>query len=87
MDSLFLDLGVAFGLGVTTSISPCPLATNIAAISYVGRRTGNTRGILVAGLLYTLGRMLTYLVVGFVYDTGSYCKAVLNKGMIFLIVI
>ena len=27
----------ALYLGVLTSISPCPLATNIAAISYIGR--------------------------------------------------
>ena len=28
----------ALWLGVVTSISPCPLATNIAAISYIGRK-------------------------------------------------
>ena len=39
-----------------TSISPCPLATNIAAISYVGRRVGDSRWVMTAGLLYTLGR-------------------------------
>lgn len=65
-NSIFFDLGMAFWLGVTTSISPCPLATNIAAISYVGRKAGSVRSILSAGLLYTLGRMITYLAVGFV---------------------
>ncbi|MHC4500997.1 MAG: aromatic aminobenezylarsenical efflux permease ArsG family transporter, partial [Planctomycetota bacterium] len=33
----------AFWLGLMTSISPCPLATNIAAISFVSRRIGRTR--------------------------------------------
>ncbi|MFH0920759.1 MAG: aromatic aminobenezylarsenical efflux permease ArsG family transporter [Fibrobacterota bacterium] len=70
MDSLLFDLGMAFWLGVITSISPCPLATNIAAISYVGRRAGNVRGILSAGLLYTLGRTVTYLIVGFIVTKG-----------------
>jgi cytochrome c-type biogenesis protein len=51
----------AFYLGVLTSISPCPLATNIAAISYISRKIENPRLVLAAGLLYTLGRCLLYL--------------------------
>ncbi|MBL8026444.1 MAG: sulfite exporter TauE/SafE family protein [Fibrobacteres bacterium] len=66
MESLFIDYWVALTLGVTTSISPCPLATNIAAISYVGRKAGTGRGILTAGLLYTIGRVISYTAVGFI---------------------
>lgn len=54
----------ALWLGILTSISPCPLATNIAAISFVGRRVGNPRRVFVAGLLYTGGRALTYGLLG-----------------------
>jgi cytochrome c biogenesis protein CcdA len=54
----------AFWLGVLTSISPCPLATNIAAISFVGRRLQNPRQVLLGGLLYTLGRALAYGILG-----------------------
>jgi cytochrome c biogenesis protein CcdA len=54
----------AIWLGILTSISPCPLATNIAAISYVGRHLGRPRTTLAAGLLYTMGRALTYAVLG-----------------------
>jgi len=54
----------ALWLGILTSISPCPLATNIAAISYVGRHVGRARMALAAGLLYTLGRALAYGVLG-----------------------
>jgi cytochrome c biogenesis protein CcdA len=57
-------LGSAFWLGVLTSISPCPLATNIAAISFLGRSVGNTRKVLVSGLLYTLGRTVVYVGLG-----------------------
>jgi cytochrome c biogenesis protein CcdA len=53
----------ALYLGLLTSISPCPLATNIAAISYVGRKVGNPRSVMHAGLLYTLGRCVLYLVL------------------------
>ena len=54
----------AFWFGVLTSISPCPLATNITAISFIGRRAGSTRGVLLAGLLYTLGRAAVYAGLG-----------------------
>lgn len=56
----------ALWLGVLTSISPCPLATNIAAISYIGRRVESTRYVLLAGLLYTVGRVAAYVALAFV---------------------
>jgi cytochrome c biogenesis protein CcdA len=61
MTAYLLYAGAALYLGVLTSISPCPLATNIAAISYVGRRVGDSRAVMGAGFLYTLGRCLLYL--------------------------
>ena len=50
-------------LGILTSISPCPLATNIAAISFIGRRVGNPRAAVMTGLLYALGRTVAYVVL------------------------
>lgn len=61
----------ALYLGLLTSISPCPLATNIAAISYVGRKVGNTRLVVHAGLLYTLGRCLLYLALAALLTTTA----------------
>ncbi|MGL4944344.1 MAG: aromatic aminobenezylarsenical efflux permease ArsG family transporter [Thermoguttaceae bacterium] len=58
-----IAFGGVFLLGVQTSISPCPLTTNIAAISYITRRAGNSRTVLFSGGLYTLGRVLVYLVL------------------------
>ncbi|MHC4193087.1 MAG: aromatic aminobenezylarsenical efflux permease ArsG family transporter [Planctomycetota bacterium] len=54
----------ALWLGILTSISPCPLATNIAAVSFIGRRIGRTRVVFLTGLLYTLGRILAYVALG-----------------------
>jgi len=59
-----LGVASAFWLGILTSISPCPLATNIAAISFVGRRVESPAKALLAGVLYTAGRTLTYVVLG-----------------------
>lgn len=62
--TLWMVLASALWLGVMTSISPCPLATNIAAISFLGRSVGNTRRVLMSGLLYTLGRTIVYVGLG-----------------------
>jgi cytochrome c biogenesis protein CcdA len=67
---MLLSLGLALWLGILTSISPCPLATNIAAISFIGRQVDSTRHVLLSGLLYTLGRMFAYVVVGAIVVTG-----------------
>ncbi len=64
MNEFFLGIVSAVWLGILTSISPCPLATNIAAISFIGRRVENPRHVLLSGLLYTSGRALTYLLLG-----------------------
>jgi cytochrome c-type biogenesis protein len=62
--TLWMVLGSAFWLGLLTSISPCPLATNVAAISFLSRSVGNTRRVLLSGLLYTLGRTIVYVGLG-----------------------
>ena len=40
-----------------------PLATNIAAISFIGRRVDNPRAAVTTGLLYTVGRTVAYVVL------------------------
>ena len=64
MPTWFLAAGSALWFGILTSISPCPLATNITAMSFVSRRVGSPRRVLLAGVLYTVGRSLTYMTVG-----------------------
>jgi cytochrome c biogenesis protein CcdA len=70
MEFSMIDVGAALWLGILTSISPCPLSTNIAAISYLGRRVEKARLVLVSGLLYTLGRSIAYLAVGILATRG-----------------
>ena len=61
----------AFSLGLLTAISPCPLATNIAAIAYISRDVTNRRYAVTSSVLYTLGRMLAYSVLGFLIIRAS----------------
>ena len=56
----------AFILGLLTAVSPCPLATNITAIGFIGKDIENRHRIFINGLLYTLGRVVTYTVLGFI---------------------
>ena len=64
MNHTLLPVVSALWLGILTSISPCPLAANIAAVSYVGRHVGSPRRVLFAGVLYTAGRAIAYLALG-----------------------
>ncbi len=61
----------AFILGLMTAISPCPLATNITAIAYIGKNIENKRKVFINGLLYTLGRAFSYVVLGVVLFFGA----------------
>lgn len=51
-------------LGLLTAISPCPLATNIAALSYVSRKLDDRRYTVLASGLYTCGRIVAYTLIG-----------------------
>ncbi len=64
MSEYLAAVAAAFWLGILTAISPCPMATNITAISYVGRELSSPGKALQAGILYTLGRTLAYIVIG-----------------------
>ncbi len=66
MSELVFGAASAIWLGILTSISPCPLATNIAAISYIGRRVGSSRQVFLTGILYTVGRTAAYLALAVV---------------------
>ena len=70
MTEIALACASAFWIGVLTSISPCPLATNIAAISFIGRQMDSPRLVFMAGILYALGRTLTYVVLAAVLVAG-----------------
>jgi len=60
----FIFLSSAIWLGILTSVSPCPLASNIAAVSFISQRITNKNTVFLSGILYTLGRSLTYIVLG-----------------------
>ncbi len=62
---MLLFFATALWLGILTSISPCPLASNIAAVSYTSLRLNRRFQALFYALVYTLGRSITYIGIGF----------------------
>lgn len=66
LDNSSTPVLTAFLLGLLTALSPCPLATNIAAISFIGKEMEDRKRVFRNGLLYTLGRILAYTLLGFV---------------------
>jgi len=61
----------AFILGLMTAISPCPLATNISAIGFISRNLDNRRRVFLNGLVYTLGRVISYTGLAVIIFFGA----------------
>jgi cytochrome c biogenesis protein CcdA len=74
-----LAVGGAFWLGVLTSVSPCPMATTVAAIGYLARSSHSRALQLLAGLLYAMGRALAYTLVGALIAWGLLSAPVLSN--------
>jgi cytochrome c-type biogenesis protein len=66
MDLFFIEFISALWLGILTSISPCPLATNIAAVSFLSKKIVNSKEVFISGFAYTIGRMLSYALLGWI---------------------
>ena len=58
-------------LGLMTAISPCPLATNISAIGFISRDLADRRRVFLNGLVYTLGRAVTYVGIALIIFFGA----------------
>jgi len=69
----------AFWFGILTAISPCPLATNIAAISFIGRKAGQKNHVIGSGLLYSIGRTLAYVILGVIITAGLLGSAEISR--------
>lgn len=71
LENSSLPFVTAFILGLMTAISPCPLATNITAIGFIGKDIENRNQIFYNGLVYTLGRAITYSLLAFIIFLGA----------------
>ena len=74
LDNSTTPVATAFLLGLLTAISPCPLATNIAAIGYISKDINDRHKVLCNGILYTIGRVIGYTLLGIIL------LSVIHKG-------
>lgn len=71
LENSTFPLMTALVLGLMTAISPCPLATNITAIGFIGKDIENRNRVFYNGLVYTLGRAITYTLLAFIIFFGA----------------
>jgi len=71
LDNTQLPFLSAFLLGLMTAISPCPLATNITAIAFISKDIENKNKVFFNGLIYTLGRAISYTGIGLIFYFGA----------------
>ncbi len=89
MDGLLIGGASALWLGILTSISPCPLATNIAAMSFIGKDLGSPARVMLTGLLYTIGRTAAYAALASLliaslfamHDVSFFLQRYMNKAL------
>ena len=67
-------------LGLMTAISPCPLATNISAIGFISRDLKDSKRVFLSGLVYTLGRAISYTGLALIIFFGA---SKMNVSMLF----
>ena len=58
-------------LGLMTSISPCPLATNITATAFISKNISNKKRVFFSGIIYSLGRAFSYTLIGLILFFGA----------------
>jgi len=75
LNNLYANTSIPFVsalvLGLLTAISPCPMATNITAIGFIGKDLGNRNRVFYNGLIYTLGRTFSYTALALILFLGA----------------
>lgn len=64
MQSARFPLLIALLLGLLVSLNPCQLAINVSALTYLHKNTKLKNKGFLTGIIYTIGRSLTYIVLG-----------------------
>ncbi|MCG8702353.1 MAG: aromatic aminobenezylarsenical efflux permease ArsG family transporter [Bacteroidales bacterium] len=71
LENTQLPIVTALILGLMTAISPCPLASNITAIGYLSKDLSNRKKVFIQGIVYTLGRAISYTAIGLLFYFGA----------------
>ncbi len=66
-----LQVLTALLLGFLMILDPCTLFTSIAAIGYIDKEIANKRKVLTNGLMFVLGKLVTYVLVAVPFLMGA----------------
>ena len=64
MSEFAVAVAASFWFGFLTAISPCLMATNVAAITFIARKVDEPRYALLSGMFYIGGQAIAYVVLG-----------------------
>ena len=56
----------AFIIGLLVALNPCQLAINLSALTYLNNRSDKQHPLMSKGLLYIIGRSITYSILGII---------------------
>jgi len=63
-------------LGFLMILDPCTLFTSIAAIGYIDRELQNRRRVLTTGLMFVLGKLVTYVLLAIPFIVGAQTETI-----------
>lgn len=78
MADLLFGLACVFWMGVLTSLLPCPMTINAAAIAYLSGSQRTPRRVLLGGLLYAAGQAAAYVAAAALVSFGALGKSRLS---------
>ena len=76
MSDALWAMGEALTLGIATAMNPCPMATSVAAIAFIGRRLDSPRLVFFAGILYALGSTIAYVALATLVLAGVHASPI-----------
>lgn len=66
----------AFLLGLMTIISPCPFCSNLTAIGFISKDMSSPRRVVLNGVMYAIGKVVTYVALALVFIFGAQVEVV-----------
>lgn len=71
-----INILTALLLGFLMILDPCTLFTSVAAIGYIDREMQNKRRVLTTGLMFVLGKLLTYILLSIPFIMGAQTEGI-----------
>jgi cytochrome c biogenesis protein CcdA len=81
MDGTLAATGSGLALGLLTAVSPCPLATNLAATVWLTRHAASRRRALLGALAYTGGRVAAYGGIAAILALGALGAPAVSRAL------